>query len=168
MYDIAFMLLTIVINIYILMYLYHLEKIGCECAVNWRRTFIMIVIGFSLVLSILSLFSVDIMTSALIMGVFSVISIANVVIILQYVHMLKSEQCKCSESIAREIMQVIAVLYAFFYIMLFVVLLYNGFKLSSIVSLSKKLATNNPQEIGKEIGETFKDISKTTKKILKK
>jgi hypothetical protein len=167
MFDIAFILLAVVINVYILMYLYHLEKIGCECAINWRRTFIMFVIGLSLVLSILSVFSIDVLTSASIMTLFSVLSIANVVVILQYVHLLKKEQCKCSESLAREIMQVIAILYAFFYIMLFIVLFYAGFKLSTIVAMSKQLSTNNPKVMASELGKTLKTVSKTAKKALK-
>jgi len=168
MWDIAFILLTVIINVYILMYLFHLEKIGCACAINWRRSFIMFVIGIALVLSVLSVFSVDLLTSSLIMTVFSVVSIANVIIILQYVHLLKKEQCKCSESLAREIMQVIAILYAFFYVMLFIVLLYSGFKISSIVALSKELSTNNPKTIAMEVSKTLKSVSKTAKKALKK
>lgn len=167
MFDIAFILLAVVINVYLLMYLYHLEKIGCDCAINWRRTFIMFVIGLSLGLSVLSIFSVDMLSSSLIMTVFSALSIANVIVILQYVHLLKKEQCKCSESLAREIMQVIAILYAFFYIMLFIVLFYAGFKISSVIAMSKDLSTNNPQRIAKELGKTLKSVSKTAKKALK-
>jgi uncharacterized membrane protein YoaK (UPF0700 family) len=164
MFDIAFILLSVIINVYIFMYLLHLEKIGCQCAVNWRRTFIMFVIGISLILSVLSIFSIDILSSAVIMGTFSILSIVNIIVIIQYVHELKEEECTCSESIAREIMQVIAILYAFIYIMLFIVLFYNGFKISNIIKMSKTLSTNNPKAIATELGKTFKNINKTAKK----
>lgn len=150
------------------MYLYHLEKIGCKCAVNWRRTFIMFVIGISLILAILSLFSVDVLTSSIIMTLFSVLSIVNIIIILQYVYELKEEQCSCSESVARTIMQVIAILYAFFYLMLFIILIYTGFKLSSILEISKKLSTNNPKEMTKVLSKTLSNLNKTAKKVLSK
>ena len=148
------------------MYLYHLESIGCKCAINWRRTFIMIFIGFSLLLSILHFINIDPITSSLVMGAYSLLSIANVVIILQYVHILKEEQCTCSASIAREIMQVIAVLYAFFYVLIVIVLIYSGIKiskLSKVTTLSKKLSTNNPGEMVGSLKESFKSVKKVVK-----
>jgi chromate transport protein ChrA len=98
------------------------------------------------------------------MTLFSVLSIANIVVILQYVHELKEEQCSCSVSVARTIMQVIAILYAFFYIMLFIILIYTGFKISSIVELSKKLSTNNPKDMTKVLSKTFKSAKKAFSK----
>lgn len=163
MWDIAFIILAVVINVYILVYLFHLEKVGCQCAMNWRRNYIMFFVGLSLVLAILSLVKVDLLTSSLLMTLFSALSIANVVFILQYVHMLKKEQCQCSESLAREIMQVIAVLYAFFYIMLFIVLLYSGFKISSIVALSKQLSTNDPRQMATVMNKTLSTAKKAMK-----
>jgi hypothetical protein len=147
MWDIAFMLLAIIINVYILMYLINLEKIGCKCALNWRRTYIMFFIIFSVILSIASLFSYDILTSAVVMALFTVASIANVVIILQYISILKDEHCKCSEALAREIMHFIAILYAFFYVLLFIILIFMGFKASEFTGVAKNLAGNNPQKM---------------------
>lgn len=164
MWDIAFMLISVIINVYILMYLVNLEKVGCKCAMNWRRTFIMFFIIFSVVLSIASLFSYDILSSAIVMGLFTVASIANVVIILQYINMLKKEQCDCSEGLAREIMHVIAILYAFFYVLLFVILIFTGFKVTEFTKLSKSLAGNNPQKmsgvLSKEVGTARKLVGK--------
>jgi chromate transport protein ChrA len=127
----------------------------------------MIFIGFSLLLSILNFIDIDPLTSALVMGVYSILSIANVVIILQYVYLLKEEQCTCSASLAREIMQVIAVLYAFFYVLIVIVIIYNGMKihnLSSISEMSKNLSTNNPGEMVSTLKKTFKSVKKTIKK----
>ena len=157
MWSAALIIISIILNIYIMMYLYHLESIGCKCAINWRRTFIMIFIGFSLVLSLLNFIDIDPLTSSWVMGAYSILSIANVVIILQYVNLLKEEQCTCSASLAREIMQVIAVLYAFFYVLIVIVILYNAVKLM-------KLSTNNPGEMVKSLKETIKAAKKTIKK----
>lgn len=114
---------------YILKYLYYLEKNGCECALNWRRKFIMFFIGLSLVLAIFSLFKLNLLTSSIIFAVFATLSIANVVIILQFVHMLKEEKCKCSEDLAREILQFIAIINIAIYGIAFIVLLYSVFNI---------------------------------------
>lgn len=164
MWDIVFIILTIFINVYILLYLYHLERIGCQCAMNWRRTYIMVFIAFSLIMVFLSSFDIDPLASATIMAVYSILSIIVIIIILQYVHLLKKEQCKCSSSVAREIMQAIAVLYAFLYIITFIVIAYNGFKLSTITSLSKTLSTNNPRYIYTAVSKTAKSVRKSIKK----
>lgn len=167
MWEILFILLAIAINAYILNYLYYLEKNGCKCALNWRRNFIMFFIGLSLLLAILSLFNVDILTSSIILSVFAALSIANVVIILQFVYMLKKEKCQCSENLAREILQFIAALYAFFYIMLLIVLFYSGFKIATIISLAKELSTNNPAEILKVMNKTLSTATNSFKKTKK-
>ncbi len=167
MWEVIFILLAIVINSYILRYLYFLEKNGCKCALNWRRTFIMFFIGISLVLSLLSLFNIDILTSSIILTLFAILSIANVVIILQYIHMLKEEKCKCSADLAREILQFIAALYAFFYIMLLIILFYSGFKISAIVTLAKELSTNNPSEMLKVMNRTLSTATNSFRKSKK-
>ena len=110
-------------------YLYYLEKNGCECALNWRRKFIMFYISLSLVLAILSLFKINLLTSSIIFAVFAALSIADVVIILQFVHMLKEEQCKCSEDLAREILQFIAIIKIAVYSIALIVLLYSVFNI---------------------------------------
>lgn len=161
MFEVLFVVVAVLINLYILNYLHHLEKIGCKCALDWRRKFIMVFIGISLLVAVLGMFKVDILTSSLVLTVFAGLSIANIVIILQYIHMLKTEKCTCSSDLAREILQLIAALYAFFYIMLFIVLFYSGFKIASIVNLSKQLASNNPQVMWKVMGKSFKNASKS-------
>ncbi len=167
MWEIVFILLAVAINAYILNYLYYLEKNGCKCAMNWRRIFIMVFIGFSLLLSILSLFKIDVLTASIILSVFAGLSIANVVIILQYVYMLKKEKCACSDHLAREILQFIAALYAFFYIMLLIVLFYSGFQIANIISLAKQLSTNNPAEILKVMNKTLSSATNSFKKTKK-
>lgn len=161
MWDIFFIILSILLDAYILSYLFHLEKEGCVCAVNWRRTYIMIFIAFSFVLAILSLFHVDILTSSLVLGFYSVLSIFNVIVVLQYVDMLKKEKCSCSASLAREIMQAIAVLYAFFYVLLFCIIAYNCMKLGQMSSISKQLSTNNFNSIYDVAVYTAKSAKKT-------
>lgn len=166
MWDIAFMLLAVIINVYILMYLFNLEKIGCKCAMNWRRTFIMFFIVFSVILSIASLFSYDILSSAVVMALFTIASIANVVIILQYIRILKEEQCNCSEGLAREIMHIIAILYAFFYVLLFIILIFTGFKVTEFTKTAKNLAGNNPQKMTSVLKNEVGTASKMIKKKL--
>lgn len=167
MWEVAFIILAVLINAYILRYLYFLEENGCKCALNWRRTYIMLFIGLSLILAILSLFNVDILTSSIVLIIFAGLSIANIVIILQYVHMLKAEKCKCSENLAREILQFIAALYAFFYIMLLIILFYSGFKIAAIIDLAKELAINNPGVMLKVMNKTLSNATNSFRKSKK-
>lgn len=163
MWDIAFMLLAVIINVYLLIYLMNLANIGCKCALNWRRNYIMFFIVLSLILSVASVFSYDILTSSIVMSVFTVASIANVVIVLQYISMLKKEHCECSEDLAREIMQFIAILYAFFYVLLFVVLLFTGFKAVEVTKMAKTLAGNNPQKVATVLKQRVTKTSQLVK-----
>ena len=167
MFEVAFVVVAILINTYILRYLHHLEDIGCKCAMNWRRKFIMFFIGASLLVAVFSLFKVDILTSSIVLTVFAGLSIANIVVILQYIHMLKAEKCSCSNDLAREILQLIAALYAFCYIMLFIVLFYSGFRIAAIRNLSKQLATNNPQVVWKAMRKTFGNATRSIRRSSK-
>lgn len=99
--------------LFILYYLHMLEKTGCICAMDWRRNFTMIYYILFFVLGIAAIFTGDRKISAGIVSLMFIASIANSIIMLQYVQELKLKKCDCSDEVGRKIMQVIAYLQLF-------------------------------------------------------
>lgn len=104
-----------VLNVY---YLYSLEQKGCECAMDFRRVYIMAFTAIFLVYSLtLNWFAPKILMNNIqyILPVILVGGIINVVYTLQYVAKLKATNCKCSESTYRDIMETLAIVNAVTY-----------------------------------------------------
>ena len=104
-----------VLNVY---YLYSLEQKGCECAMDFRRVYIMAYTAIFLVYSItLNWVAPKILMNNIqyILPVILVAGIVNVVYTLQYVAKLKATNCKCSESVYRDIMETLAIVNAVTY-----------------------------------------------------
>ena len=104
-----------VLNVY---YLYSLEQKGCECAMDFRRVYIMAYTAIFLVYSItLNWVAPKILMNNIqyILPVILVGGIINVVYTLQYVAKLKTTDCKCSESVYRNIMETLAIINAVTY-----------------------------------------------------
>lgn len=104
----AFLVVSALINLYVLRYLYRLKITQCDCALNWRRKYIMFFICLSLVFHLVEGFDIEISNEMY--TVFAVLGLINMVIVLQYIYILKTTVCKCSEHIAREMMYIIAIL----------------------------------------------------------
>lgn len=93
------------IGLYIafLIYLDKLEKVGCECALNWRRKFIFAFIVVALAWTVASIVTmpVDNMYLAIFLALFR---IAFIVIAIQYINQLKKDKCECSQELTRDVM----------------------------------------------------------------
>lgn len=117
-------LVIMIVNIFVLVYLRRLESIGCECAMDFRRTYIQVYLIISLInAGVIGLFTLATGTqimqaaesthTALVIGlsVWSVIMfIAGVVYIvfaMQYIHRLRNEKCDCSRSVTRDVWEVV-------------------------------------------------------------
>ena len=125
-----FAILFVVIQGLIVNYLIKLESIGCDCAMDWRRNYIV----FYLILSIiyaLSAFFLDRDSIPLIQTLMVVFGLINFVVTLQYVHKLKKEKCECSESLYREIMMFVAIFNAIVYSSLLVLIIFLLFTMAS-------------------------------------
>lgn len=114
-------ILGIVLQLLILRYLLTLEKIGCKCAMDWRRDYIMFYLGLLIVFSLVNLFLTPDVIPLLQSSMF-VLGVLNVVFVLQYVHRLKKEKCECSASVYREVMYILAVINAFLYALILLLL----------------------------------------------
>jgi hypothetical protein len=162
--SLAFLVVFIVIQLLIINYLMKLEKIGCACAMDWRRNYIIAYFVVSILYAIIAPL-LDPKLLPIIQTVYVVFGIINVVYVIQYVHRLKREKCACSESVYREVMYVVSIFNAIVY----------SFLLSLIVFLMFTLATfaSKVDTKGRSLGSyipTKKPTSpvKSIKKILKR
>lgn len=156
----AFVAIAVVINLLILHYLLKLEKIGCECAMDWRRNYIM----FFTVLSILYAMIAPVIGESVgpfVQTIFIVLAILNMVYVIQYVYRLKKIKCECSESVIREVMFVVAIINAVVYTFLLTTLI---FLLYTVARVAKKL-DGKASSLRKGKSDI---VVKSVKKILKR
>ena len=119
-FEIGTMLLSMVFTGSIVYYLKHLETIGCKCAMNYKRTYIMFFHIFGLAFGAANLLSGNgvaeyIAKSSFVMPILSVLVLAvitNVVFTLMYVEELKKDNCDCSESVFRTMMYILSIISA--------------------------------------------------------
>lgn len=124
-----FSVLFIVIQILLINYLLRLERIGCKCAMDWRRSFML----FYMILVLVHVVAITFITketTPILQTLFAVMGITNVIITLQYVNKLKREKCECSDSIYKDVITLVAIFNAILYFMLLVIFLYMMFSLS--------------------------------------
>ena len=111
-------LINLFISGTIMYYLYYLEKIDCKCSLTFQRNYIYyytliifiinaITIFFQKTLREFSLAVLPISITLLIAG------IINIIYTFEYVHDMKKQNCKCSESIIRDLMFIFAILQSF-------------------------------------------------------
>ncbi|WP_396189852.1 hypothetical protein [Flavobacterium sp.] len=104
--------IVIVINIFALMWIHHLEEIACKCSENWKRDYIkyFLYVFFAMVIfrmiAILftgrSLLQQNMLLSS-IMFLYYAFSLVNMFIAIIYINELKNINCECSEDIRREV-----------------------------------------------------------------
>jgi hypothetical protein len=112
----------LLLQTYLLGYLVRLERIGCACATDWRRSYMMWFFAASIVLNVANvslLLSSGGRSTLLALAwpvgptaallVFAA-TVVYIVCALQYTARLRREKCACSEAAARDVMEVLAVL----------------------------------------------------------
>ena len=104
------LLLIITVQIMFFKYLVDLEKTGCKCAMDWRRTYMIAFFAWSFVNVILLYSNASIRLKMMSLTITSAMGVLNVVFMLQYIHRLKATKCSCSRSIYREIMYIYSIL----------------------------------------------------------
>ena len=121
-----------IINLFIsgtiMYYLYYLEKINCKCSLTFQRNYIYyytiiifiinaVTIFFQKKLKELALVILPISIMLLIAG------IVNIIYTFEYVNDMKKENCKCSDSIIKDLMFILAILQSFVIIVFFLTIL---------------------------------------------
>ena len=109
-----------VIPVLIIYYLKNLETIGCKCAMNYKRTYIMYFTIFNLVFGLSNLLSGGRVNDYIvkspygvpIVSVLAAAVITNIVFTLMYIEELKKDNCECSESVFRTMMYILSIIAA--------------------------------------------------------
>ncbi len=116
------MIIALILNAFLLNYIFRLETMGCECAKDWRRDYIQYYLIFMVIYILVQfwLLMKDDMSSFVTFTVamnliMFVLGILFVVFALQYVHKLKVAKCECSEDFARDVLQIVAIIDAIVY-----------------------------------------------------
>lgn len=131
-----FGIIFVVIQTLIVNYLVKLESMGCECAMDWRRNFIVFFLVLSIVYT-LSSFFIDKDSLPLLQSIMVITGIINVILALQYINRLKKEKCECSESLYRDVLYLVSIFNAILYSLLIVLLIYFFFSMASYSKSAK-------------------------------
>jgi hypothetical protein len=111
----------IVLSSLIIYYLVSLERLGCACAMNFKRNYILGYNAAQITYSAVALFMgmpaifalyVKYPLLWLIPFIFFIGAIVNVVFVIQFVNELKREDCACSDSVYKDVMYVLSILHA--------------------------------------------------------
>lgn len=102
---------------YIHHYVTRLERIGCDCAADFRRTYIQY---FTLALIVLGVTNISMLLvgnrlglailAAVLSPIMFIATIVYAVFVIQYVNRLRAEKCKCSEGMARAILYIVTII----------------------------------------------------------
>jgi hypothetical protein len=111
----------IVLSSLIIYYLVTLERLGCACAMNFKRNYILGYNAFYITYAIVSLFMgqqgiFQLYQKYPLLWVISVLqfigAIVNAVFVIQFVNELKREDCACSDSVYKDVMYILSILHA--------------------------------------------------------
>lgn len=156
-----FAAIFVVLQTLIVNFLYKLESIGCQCAMDWRRQYIIFFLILSILYTLFAFFF-DPASLPLMQSIMVILGLVNVVVTLQYVYRLKKEKCECSESIYRDVMTFIAIFNAIVYSLLLSVIIFFFYTMASYVKTAKNTVD------GAKKSFSIRPLKKITKKITKK
>lgn len=114
-------LAMLIINVFVLVYIDKLEKIGCECAKDWRKTYAYVYLITSIVYgflagvtytasqtnassNVLKILSVVMFVGQIILFVAGILYI---IFSIQYINKLRDIKCKCSKHLTRDVWEVV-------------------------------------------------------------
>ncbi len=100
--------INLAFNIWFLVYLFNLEKKGCECSLVAQRTQLIIYIILNMFFGFLNLFPLSKLTHIVLYILSVVIAIIYIVTTLVWIFYLKRTKCACSKDPARGTMEVFA------------------------------------------------------------
>lgn len=111
----------LILSTVILLYVNKLEKIGCECAENWRRKYIQVYAIIMITVAFIDIFAAlsGNATAYKILNMMSPITFTVGILFaifgIQYVHYLQKEKCACSEEIGRDVLYIVSIVDAIFF-----------------------------------------------------
>jgi len=120
----------------IIYYLYSLERLGCQCSLTGKRTYIL---GFNSFLIVYTLFTIGMGGSNGVLSLYTkypwlylvffalvIATVVNVAFTIEFVNEMKRENCACSDSVFKDIMYILSIIQAITWSILGVVILVGG------------------------------------------
>lgn len=97
---------AIIVALYIafLVYLFKLEKVGCNCSLNWKRNYMITFMIFALSTNLISIIIPSLGHNVVFVFISAVLSLMFLIVTIQYIKKLKNDKCDCSKNLTREIM----------------------------------------------------------------
>lgn len=95
------------LSIWILVYMFKLEKTNCKCALGWKHRFIQVMLFVILLNPFLVLLGRKAKIENVVRSITGILSLVYIVITFMYVKELEDSKCGCSEDSARTTMKVI-------------------------------------------------------------
>lgn len=164
MLDVLLSIILIAINIYILVYLVRLERMGCQCAMDFRRVYVIAYLIASIVYAALvtgafvastrwSLPEWVTISGNVLSLVMLIAGILYIVFGIQYINRLREEKCACSNAVARDVWEVVLYIHVAYLILaaLLILLVYAAFAMrlagreAEIAANSNAAANANPR-----------------------
>jgi hypothetical protein len=158
-------LIGVVLSSLIIYYVINLEKIGCQCAMGYKRTYILAYNAVAILYGVsVAIFGTDKFASMLlrhpllfiIPGLLAAAGILNIVFTLMFVEDMKKKNCECSKSIYRDMMYVLAIIQAVSVGLAILVGGYAGYMYSKTSGMMSKMSPANMDKIIKMLGKASK------------
>jgi LytS/YehU family sensor histidine kinase len=121
-------IIELILFSYIIYYILKLEKIGCECSQDWKRTFIKYFYIITIVyifIHIISLFTNKFKLNSSISLIMMICNLLSIGIVYLYIHQLKKEKCECSKDQARDVLEIYNYILIALFIFFFTILAYR-------------------------------------------
>lgn len=128
-------LIILALYFWIFVFLVNLKNVKCDCAINWKRDYIMGFIGFVLLFN-LYLLLVDTtkakFTSTHIILAFLVVAAAilNIILMIQYTLDIQKNKCECADKVSLTVMQFLAFFQIFAIVLVLMLVIFLGMFLS--------------------------------------
>lgn len=144
-------------NLYLLSYVYMLERNNCKCSVDWRRDFIFyfsLFYIFSIVSFLLlpDLFYQNMQLLVIIKVILGILLIVNIYCLYTYANKLEKTECKCAQNFGRHFMKVFSYFYIFVIVLVFLYLINFYMKgqfknIRKLKRLQSRVSNNNLEKI---------------------
>jgi hypothetical protein len=131
--NIILSLVSVVVNVFVLVYLDRLERIGCSCSKDWRRGFAFAYLILSVLYTAFTTALTFLVTASgvgdaarhwLMVAflaftyVMTIMSILYVIFSLQYIHRLRDQKCTCSQHLTRDVWEILLYIYVAFFVLI--------------------------------------------------
>ena len=102
--NIIFTLGLLILWVYVYMWIYKLETIGCECSKDWKRTFMYVYVCIMIPVMICKIAGV---WTSVLWPLTLFLSVMFISCVFFYIKELKRTKCECSESDTRTVLEIV-------------------------------------------------------------